>query len=130
MATTRIRFLAPLTTHVFNPVIRLFAGWLPGLGVLAHTGRFTGRRYHTPLLVLRRDSHYVVGLWYGSDVHWVKNVLTAGECEIRVRGHWSRMVEPELVVDPSRRLLPRHLRMAGRMLRLTEFMRLAPVSRR
>jgi len=72
---TRLHLFAPLSTRVFNPLTRLVAGRLPGLGVLTHTGRRTRRRYRTPLLVLRRGDDYVVALWYGSDVHWVKNVL-------------------------------------------------------
>jgi hypothetical protein len=30
------------TTQMVNPVTRLFAGWLPGLGILTHAGRTTG----------------------------------------------------------------------------------------
>jgi deazaflavin-dependent oxidoreductase (nitroreductase family) len=123
-AATRIRSLGPLTTRVFNPVIRLVAGSLPGFGILTHTGRTSGRSYRTPLLVLRRGSHYVVGLWYGSDAHWVKNVLAAGGCEIRVRGRDVRLIDPEVFVDPQRRVLPLPLRLAGRLLRVTEFLRM------
>ena len=83
-STTRIRALGPTTTRVFNPVTRLVAGRLPGFGILTHTGRSTGRSYRTPLLVLRRGDHYVVGLWYGSDVHW----------EERPRGRWLRGPRP------------------------------------
>lgn len=58
---TRLRRFAPITTHVINPVTRLFAGRLPGFGILGHIGRTTGRRYRTPLLVLRRGNDYVTG---------------------------------------------------------------------
>jgi deazaflavin-dependent oxidoreductase (nitroreductase family) len=122
--TTRLRFLAPITTRVFNPVIRLFAGRLPGLGIVTHTGRTTGRIYRTPLLVLRRGDHYVMGLWYGSDVHWVKNIVAAGRCGLRIRGRDLQLHEPELLVDPDRRLLPPPLRLVGRLVRLTEFLQL------
>lgn len=123
-AATRIRFLGPFTTRVFDPVTRLVAGSLPGFGILTHTGRTSGRPYRTPLLVLRRGDHYVVGLWYGSDAHWVKNVLAAGGCEMRVRGRDVRLVDPELFADRQRRVLPRPLRFAGRLLRVTEFLRM------
>jgi deazaflavin-dependent oxidoreductase (nitroreductase family) len=123
-ATTRLRFLAPLTTRVFNPVTRLFAGRLPGLGIVTHTGRTTGRTYRTPLLVLHRGDHYVLGLWYGSDVHWVKNIVAAGRCGLRIRGRDLKLIEPELLVDPDRRVLPPPLRLAGRFVRLTEFLQL------
>jgi deazaflavin-dependent oxidoreductase (nitroreductase family) len=124
---TRLRVLAPLTTHVFNRVTRLVAGQLPGFGVLTHIGRRTRRRYRTPLLVLRRGDDYVIALWYGSDVHWVKNVLAAGGCELRTRGHTIRLAEPRPSADPTRRVLPLPLRWAGAIVGLTEFLRLRAV---
>ena len=133
MGTTRMAFLAPVTTHVFNPVTRLFAGVMPGFGIVTHLGRHTGRRYRTPVLVSRRGNDYVVALWYGSDVQWVTNVRAAGGCDLQVRGHDVRIVDPELVIDPSRRFLPMPLRLAGRFIRVTEFLRMpvrGPVSTR
>jgi deazaflavin-dependent oxidoreductase (nitroreductase family) len=121
---TRISPLAALTTRVFNPVMRLFAGSLPGLGLLTHRGRRTGRLYRTPLLVLKRGDRYLIGLWYGTNVHWVKNVLARGECEMRIRGRNIQMVEPELVADPTLQLLPRPLALAGRLVRLSHLLRL------
>lgn len=119
-----MRSLAPTTTHVFNPVTRLFAGRLPGFGIVTHIGRTTGRAYRAPLLVFQRGDSYVFGLWYGSNAHWVRNVVAAGECELRSRGRDVQLVAPEVFVDPARRLLPLPLRLAGRLLRLTEFLRM------
>jgi deazaflavin-dependent oxidoreductase (nitroreductase family) len=121
---TRMSPLAALTTHVFNPVMRLLAGSLPGLALLTHRGRTTGRIYRTPLLVLKRGDHYLIGLWYGTNVHWVKNVLAHGECEMRIRGRNIRMVEPELVGPPVLQLLPRPLALAGRLVHLSYLLRL------
>jgi deazaflavin-dependent oxidoreductase (nitroreductase family) len=121
---TRMSPLTALTTHIFNPVMRLVAGSLPGLAVLTHRGRRTGRVYRTPLLVLTRGDHYLIGLWYGTNVHWVKNVLASGECEMRIRGRRIRMVEPELVADSVLKLLPRPLAFAGRLVRLSHLLRL------
>ena len=39
----------------------------------------------TPLAVFRRGDRRVFALTYGPDVHWVKNVLAAGRCEIVTR---------------------------------------------
>jgi deazaflavin-dependent oxidoreductase (nitroreductase family) len=124
---TRLHGLRSLTTHAFNPVTRLVAGRLPGFGVLTHTGRSTGRRYRTPLLVLRREGDYVIGLWYGSEAHWVKNVLAAGSCELRTRGRNVRLAEPRVSTDPAKRVLPLPLRWAGSLVGLTEFLRLRAV---
>jgi deazaflavin-dependent oxidoreductase (nitroreductase family) len=124
---TRLRVLAPLTTHVFNPVTGLVAGRLPGFGVLTHTGRSSGRRYRTPLLVLQRGDDYVIALWYGADSHWVKNVLAAGSCELETRGRSVRLAEPRLSTDPARRVLPLPLRWAGAVVGVTDFLRLRAV---
>ena len=120
--TTRLWFLRRFTTQMINPVTRLFAGRLPGLGILTHAGRTTGRRYRTPIFVLRRGDDFVFALTYGSDAHWVKNILAAGCCEMRVRGRDVHLVEPEVFVDPTRRLMPLPFRLAGRALLVTEFL--------
>jgi deazaflavin-dependent oxidoreductase (nitroreductase family) len=124
---TRLRRFAPITTHVINPVTRLFAGRLPGFGILRHIGRTTGRRYRTPLLVLRRGNDYIIALGSGADVHWVQNVLAAGGCELRTRGRTVRLTEPRIWVDPEMRALPVPLRWVGSLIGLTEFLGLREV---
>jgi len=74
----RTRFLRPFTTRFINPVTRLFAGRMPGFAILTHVGRTSGKTYRTPINVFRRGDSYVFALTYGSDVHWVKNVMAAG----------------------------------------------------
>jgi len=76
-APTRIRFLRPFTTYLFNPIARRFARWLPGFGILRYHIRKSGRRYETLLNVFRRGDQYLFALTYGADVPWVKNVLAA-----------------------------------------------------
>jgi deazaflavin-dependent oxidoreductase (nitroreductase family) len=123
-AATRMRFIRPFTTHVFNPIARRFAGWLPGFGILEYRGRTSGRTYRTPINVFRRGDFYVFALTYGADVQWVKNVVAAGGCTLRTRGREVRLVEPEVFVDPSRRLMPRVVRIVLRLDRATEFLRM------
>src|SRR3954471_15455628 len=124
MAKTRMSFLRPFTTRVFNPLSRHVAGWLPGFGILAYTGRKSGRRYRTPLNVFKSGNFYVFALTYGSEVNWVQNVLAAGGCELRTRGRDVRLVEPELLVDPAGRLMPVAFRAFLRFNRVTEYLRL------
>jgi deazaflavin-dependent oxidoreductase (nitroreductase family) len=120
---TRIRFMRPFTAHVINPVTSLFAGYLPGFAILSHVGRTSGRTYHTPINVFRRGDHYLFALTYGSDVDWVKNILAAGGCQMRTRGRNVRLVEPELIVDPTLRLMPWPLgSLLGRLNRVTEIL--------
>lgn len=117
-------FLRPFTIHVINPLTRRFAGRLPGFGLLTYTGRTSGRTYHTPMNVFQDGDDYVFALTYGSDVQWVKNVLAAGGCEIRVRGRDVRLVEPYLFVDSAQRLMPAPVRFFLRLNRVSEFLRM------
>ena len=121
---TRMRAIRPFTTHVFNPIARRFASWLPGFGILEHRGRKSGRTYHTPINVFRRGDWYVFALTYGADVEWVKNIVAAGGCTLRTRGRDVRLIEPELFIDPSRRLMPPVVRIVLRFDRATEFLRM------
>jgi deazaflavin-dependent oxidoreductase (nitroreductase family) len=115
-------FLRPFTTRLFNPFSRHFAGWLPGFGVLSYVGRKSGRGYHTPLNVFRRDDRYVFALTYGSEVNWVRNVLAAGECDLRTRGRDIHLVDPELFVDPTRHLMPLPVRVILALNDVNEFL--------
>src|SRR6266498_3541224 len=120
--TTRLWFLRRFTTHVVNPVTRLFLGRLPRGGILTHIGRASGRSYRNPVFVLRRGDDYVFALTYGSRAHWVKNILAAGGVDMRVRGRDVRLIEPEVFVDKTRRLMPLPYRLAGRAVHATEFL--------
>ena len=121
---TRLAFLRPFTTHVFNRFSRLFAGWLPGFGLLVYRGRTSGREYRTPMNVFRRADEYVFALTYGSDVQWVKNIRAAGACELVTRGRTVQLVEPVLFADPKRSAMPLPVRLFLGPMRVTEFLRM------
>ena len=121
--------IRPFTTHLFNPISRRFARWLPGFGILAYRGRVSGKAYRTPLNVFRHGDDWVVALTYGSDVQWVKNVLAAGEATLEIRRRKIRIVEPELIVDPERRLMPFPVRQFLGLMRVCEFLRMRPAER-
>jgi deazaflavin-dependent oxidoreductase (nitroreductase family) len=119
---TRLWGARHFVTRFVNPVTRLIAGWAPGFGIVAHTGRKTGRTYHTPINVFSRDDMYVFVLTYGSDAAWVRNVMAAGECVLRTHRHDVKLIEPDLIVDPTRRLAPAPVRFIGRLGRVDEFL--------
>lgn len=123
-ARTRLQFLRPFTTRFVNPVTRLVAGWLPGFGILHYRGRTSGKAYRTPMNVFRKGDRYVFALTYGSEVEWVKNVLAAGELDVRTVGRTVRLVEPELFTDPKRREMPFPVRQFLGLLGVTEFLRM------
>jgi deazaflavin-dependent oxidoreductase (nitroreductase family) len=69
-----------------NRVTRHVAPWIPGLDLIVHRGRRSGRRYQTPVNVFSASGGYVIALTYGPGTDWVKNVLAAGGCELRTGG--------------------------------------------
>jgi deazaflavin-dependent oxidoreductase (nitroreductase family) len=123
-APTRMSRLRPLTTRLFNPLARRFAGRLPWFGILTYRGRTSGRTYRTPLNVFRRGDTYVFALTYGAGTQWVKNVVAAGTCMLRTRGRDVRLVEPELFRDPTRRLMPPPVRVILGLNDVSEFLRM------
>jgi deazaflavin-dependent oxidoreductase (nitroreductase family) len=130
VARTRMTFLRPFTTRLFNPLSRHFAGWLPGFGILSYVGRKSGRPYRTPLNVFKRGDSYVFALTYGSEVDWVRNVLAAGHADLRTRGRDIHLVEPELFLDPTRHLMPLPVRIVLRLNDVEEFLRVKVRSER
>jgi len=86
-----------------NKATRLFAPWLPGLGVVVHRGRTSGKQYRTPVNVFPRPGdRYVLALTYGPDTDWVKNVMAAGGCELLTRGTHIELTAPKLFHDEAR----------------------------
>jgi deazaflavin-dependent oxidoreductase (nitroreductase family) len=122
--------IRPFTTRIFNPFSRLFVGWLPGFGIIAYRGRKSGKAYRTPLNVFRHDGDWVFALTYGSDVQWVENVLAAGEATLEKGRRRIPLVEPELIVDPERRLMPFGVRQVLGLMRVSEFLRMREDRRR
>ena len=121
---TRLQFLRPFTTSVFNSFSKRLAHRLPGFGLLLYRGRKSGREYRTPINVVRRRDEYVFALTYGSDVQWVKNIMAAGECELITRGRTVRLIDPRLFHDPQRSLMPGLVRPVLGFMRVTEFLRM------
>jgi deazaflavin-dependent oxidoreductase (nitroreductase family) len=107
-----------------NRVTRPVAGWLPGLGVVIHRGRRTGRRYRTPVNVFPAGNGYIFALTYGPDTDWVRNVLAAGGCELQTRGRTVQLVSPRLFHDEQRRGIRPLERQVLRVLNVTDFLSL------
>jgi deazaflavin-dependent oxidoreductase (nitroreductase family) len=119
---TRLAWISPFTKRVVNPLSRRFAGRLPGFGLVTHVGRRSGTAYRTPLNVFQRADQYVFALTYGPDVDWVRNVMAAGGCTMRTRGRTVRLVDPQLVNDPSGHLVPLPVRTFLGYMRVTDYL--------
>ena len=119
---TRLAWISPFTRRVVNPITRRFAGRLPWFGLVSHVGRRSGTTYRTPLNVFRRGDGYVFALTYGPDVHWVRNLIAAGGGTMRTGGRTVRLVDPQLVHDPSGHLVPRPVRTFMGVLRVSDYL--------
>lgn len=125
MMRFRKRWLAKINIVFTNRITRLFAGWLPGFGILTHVGRKSGKVYRTPINVFRASNGFIVALTYSSRSEWVKNVLVAGGCQLKTRGREYRLSAPKVVRDPPRRRFPIPVRLVLRLVGADEYMELS-----
>jgi deazaflavin-dependent oxidoreductase (nitroreductase family) len=95
--------MAYFNRRVTNRLTRPFARWLPGFGIVVHEGRRSKREYRTPVNVFRVPDGYVVALTYGTESEWIRNVRTAGGCELITRGTRTRVGSPEIRAAGSSR---------------------------
>ena len=96
-----------------NPLLRPISKWMPGFAVINHRGRTSGKEYETIVTAYRKDSVLAIGLMHGK-TNWVKNVLAAGETDIRVgRNEVLHLVNvrvlPAGTVDPTLPKVPAKL---------------------
>jgi deazaflavin-dependent oxidoreductase (nitroreductase family) len=124
MMRFRKRWLAKINIAFTNRITGLFAGWLPGFGILTHVGRKSGRVYRTPVNVFRAPEQFIIALTYSSQSEWVKNVLAAGGCELKTRGKKHQLSAPKVVRDPSRKRFPFPVRIVLRIVGADEYMEL------
>ena len=121
----RKRWLAKINIAVTNRITGLFAGWLPGFGILTHVGRKSGKVYRTPINVFRASNGFIIALTYSSQSEWVKNVLAAGGCELKTRGKKYQLSATNVVRDPMRRRFPIPVRVVLRIVGADEYMELS-----
>lgn len=112
------RFNVKVTNRILGPIVM----FVPGYGRVVHVGRRSGRVYRTPVMVFLRGDRAVFALTYGPGTEWVRNVLAAGSCGFETRGRTITLEGPELVHDPSRRLVPRPVRWGLAVLRASDFL--------
>jgi deazaflavin-dependent oxidoreductase (nitroreductase family) len=97
-----------------NPVAVPIARFTPGITVIKHRGRKSGRQFQTAVSAYRKGHTVAIMLAHGK-TNWVKNILAAGEADIRLRGRDVHLVNPRIVAagtnDPS---LPMIARIAAR----------------
>ncbi|HXC82587.1 MAG TPA: nitroreductase family deazaflavin-dependent oxidoreductase [Trebonia sp.] len=105
-----------------NRVVQHVAPWLPGLALVVHHGRRSGRTYRTPVNVFGTEDGFIMALTYGPDTDWVKNVQAAGGCELRTRGRVVHVAEPRVYRDETRRGIRPVERQVLRLIGVADFL--------
>ena len=92
------RIMRPLT-HLLNPLIVRIAGgwWFPMVSLLHHRGRRSGRTYASPVTAFPRGGFFWFGLAFGEGSGWARNVVAAGDADLRYRGTDYHLVEATVV---------------------------------
>jgi deazaflavin-dependent oxidoreductase (nitroreductase family) len=80
-----------------NPVLGTVAWIVPGMGVIHHTGRETGRKYRSPVMAFRSKRGFVIPMTYGRDVDWGRNIMKAGRCDLMCIGKRYTLRNPRIV---------------------------------
>ena len=91
------QWLARFNRYVTNPVQRLWAGFIPTMGILEHVGRRSGKRYRTPLTVFTTDDGIAILLTYGPNRDWLKNITAAGGGRLKRYGRTFAVRNPRRV---------------------------------
>ncbi len=80
-----------------DPAALRMAGRVGSLADLEQRGRTSGLVRHTPVRAFRRGDTVAIGVNFGPQSQWVRNVLAADECWITLRGKRIHLVDPQLV---------------------------------
>jgi hypothetical protein len=112
--------------YLLNPLMLRLAGkryWYAS--VIEHTGRSSGRNYSTPIVADRVGDDIIVPLPYGTQVDWVRNVLTSGRARIVRKGEVFATESPEIIADTEALpLLPRDRRRSFEKVGIGHFLRM------
>ena len=128
-----VRVLVRPLTKILNPLMVRLAGRRSfPMAQIHHVGRRSGKADVTPTSAHVRGDVLLIGLTFGNQSDWSRNVRAAGGCTVRLRGHTYRATSPELVTWAADRALIASafnpvLRAGFRLPGIRQFMRLHAV---
>jgi deazaflavin-dependent oxidoreductase (nitroreductase family) len=85
-----------LQVKYLNRAIKPFARFLPGTGTIEHLGRTSGKPYETIVTTYRKDNVLAIALGHGK-TDWVKNVLAAGQADLRFARSQVHIINPRIL---------------------------------
>jgi deazaflavin-dependent oxidoreductase (nitroreductase family) len=117
------RWVARANKAGLNRVTKFIAPWAPGWAVVVHRGRKSGKTFRTPLWAFRRQDGFVIALTYGPEADWVRNVISAGGCELETRRRRYQVGDPRVYRDENATDMPAFIRfMLRRVIKAPEFL--------
>ncbi len=121
------RWLARFNLHVTNRILGPLALYVPGMGVIVHSGRKTQRVHRTPVLIFRQGNRFVIALTYGRQSEWVRNVIAQNGCALETQGKSIPLTSPYLYRDDKRRAMPGIVRLMLGLMNVPDFLELTVV---
>ncbi|MBV8928691.1 MAG: nitroreductase family deazaflavin-dependent oxidoreductase [Mycobacteriaceae bacterium] len=91
------QWLAEFNRYFTNPVQRLWAGFVPAMGIIEHVGRKSGKQFRTPVNVFPTEDGLAILLTYGPNRDWVKNLNSANGGQIKRYGRTVTYKNPRIV---------------------------------
>jgi hypothetical protein len=78
-----MRGILTFNKYITNPLLMHIAGRTnTSFAVISHIGRYSGKKYKTPIIVRKVDEGFVAALTYGPTVNWYQNIIKAQHCTI------------------------------------------------
>ncbi len=98
-----------------NPVAVPLARVMPGITVISHRGRKSGRPLQTAVTAYRKGGTVAIILAHGK-TNWVKNILASGDADIRLGRREVHLVNPRIIPAGTQdSQLPLMARIAARL---------------
>jgi deazaflavin-dependent oxidoreductase (nitroreductase family) len=79
-----------------NPALKPIVRFLPGTATIEHRGRKSGKQYKTIVTTYRKGNTLAIALAHGK-TDWVKNVLAAGQADLRYARREVHIVNPRIL---------------------------------
>lgn len=85
-----------LQVKYFSPMIKPIVRFIPGLAIIKHRGRKSGKPYETIVTPYRKGEVLAIALGHGK-TDWVKNVLAAGEADVHFIRRDVHLTNPRII---------------------------------
>ena len=85
-----------LQVKYLNRMLKPIARYLPGTATIEHRGRKSGKTYQTIVTTYRQGNTLAIALGHGK-TDWVKNVLAAGQADLRYARRKVHITNPRIL---------------------------------